>query len=38
MLRMLTQTIIKSNERSEDFYIGLADFCLFFFQEKVLEY
>ena len=27
--------MIKSNERSEDSYIGLADCCLFFFQEKV---
>ena len=30
--------MFKSNERSEDSYIGLADFFLFFFQEKVLKY
>ena len=30
--------MIKSNERSEDSYIGLADCFVFFFQEKVLKY
>ena len=30
--------IFKSNEYSEDSYIGLADFFLFFFQEKVLKF
>ena len=33
-----TDSYIKSNERSEDSYIGLADFFLFFFQEKVLKF
>ena len=26
-----------SNEHSEDSYIGLPNFCLFFFQEKVFK-
>ena len=30
-------TFFKIKERSEDSYIGLADF-LFFFQDKVLKY
>ena len=34
----LAISIFKSNERSEDSYIGLADFFLFFFQEKTLKF
>ena len=29
---------VKSNERSEESFIGLADFFLIFFQEKALKY
>ena len=40
MINIITFMVffIKSNERSKDSYIGLADFFLFFFQEKVLKY
>ena len=31
--RETTIFVFKSNERSEDFYIGLADFFSFFFQD-----
>ena len=32
-------TLITSNKRSEDSYLGLADFfACFFFQEKVLQF
>ena len=31
------QAIIKSFERSEDSYIGLGNFFIFFFQEKFLK-
>ena len=30
--------VFKSNEHSEDFYIGLTDFFLLFSQEKVIKY
>ena len=36
LFQLLVGYVFKSNERSEDSYIGLADF-VFFFQEKVLK-
>ena len=33
-LNTSVRTVLKSIERSEDSYIGLPDFFLFFFQEK----
>ena len=34
----ISKFTIKSNERSEDSYIGLADFFCFFLSGKVLKY
>ena len=39
LIGLRAKMIIQSVERSEDSYIGLADFfCLFFFREKILKF
>ena len=37
LCQVLSSSFIKSNERSEDSYIGLGDFFLFFFSIKSFD-